>query len=165
MMNNRGRHTSWAMYILTCNILFPEACLIGAPGHLVIPPLCLIKESYIIHTYIYIYNIYIWYKYITYLALQTMIVRNRWSTSVQGASRLQRITNFVLIIFWASDVTKLYYIYTHPLAASYINWLIHIHWLLHINFFEVCLDRFFRWLTDTDTNFFSSKANGDEFWC
>ena len=48
-----------------------------------------------------------------------MIVQSWWSLPPAGW-----ITNFVLIIFW----------------ASYVIYLYNIHWLLHIHFFAVCLD-------------------------
>ena len=53
-----------------------------------------------------IYNIYI--------ALKEMIEQNWSSASVQGASPpAGRITNFVLIVFWASYVIYLYNIYIY----------------------------------------------------
>ena len=51
------------------------------------------------------------------------------------------ITNFVLIIFWASYVIYLYNI--HWTIGVYfsniyivIHWLLRIHWLLHIDFLK-----------------------------
>ena len=42
---------------------------------------------------------YILYKYITYLALKTMIVQNRWSASVQGASPLPEGSQILYSLF------------------------------------------------------------------
>ena len=61
---------------LHISILFAKACLIRALPTQIMPPACLMGPSeHVLCIYIYIY-IYILYKYITYLALKTMIVQN-----------------------------------------------------------------------------------------